>query len=137
MNCEQSRLGYPKAALFAFCTTLLAANLLAAVKGALRGVHGAQKVEKEVSSIKLAEHVVGKYDGMMVALPEPDWAIFRELSTKEMAALLRGWAAKVDLRKIRKAPTRKGQKKKVRPKADPKHPHVSTARLLAARKKKP
>jgi len=43
--CEQARLGYPKAALFAFCVTILAYNLLATVKAALAAVHGAAVVD--------------------------------------------------------------------------------------------
>ena len=55
--CEQKGLGYPKAALFSFCVTLLAYNVLASVKAALRSVHGSAKVEEEVSLPKVAEHV--------------------------------------------------------------------------------
>jgi IS4 transposase len=49
LACEQSRLGYPKAALLAFCVTLVAYNVLAVVKAALRAVYGCDKVETEVS----------------------------------------------------------------------------------------
>ena len=42
-------LGYPKAALFGFCLALVASNVLAVVLAALRGVHGEDTVEHEVS----------------------------------------------------------------------------------------
>ena len=57
LACEQKSLGYPKAALFGFCVTLLAYNVLATVKAALRSVHGSVKVEEGVSMPKVAEHV--------------------------------------------------------------------------------
>jgi hypothetical protein len=50
--CSTTRvntLGYPKAALFAFCVALVAYNVLSTVKGALRSVHGEEKVADEVS----------------------------------------------------------------------------------------
>lgn len=47
LKCEQTSLGYPNAALFSFCVTLLAYNVLASVKAALRSVHGSDKVEEE------------------------------------------------------------------------------------------
>jgi hypothetical protein len=137
LNCEQKRLGYPKAALFGFCVTLLASNILAGVKAALRSVHGEKKVEEEVSLPKVTEHIVRKYDGMMIAIPGEEWEVFRDMTAKEMAACLRELAAKVDLRVVRKAPAKKSKKKaNKRPPADPRHPHISTARLLAARRKK-
>jgi IS4 transposase len=137
LNCEQKRLGYPKAALFGFCVTLLASNMLAGVKAALRSVHGEKKVEEEVSLPKVAEHVVRKYDGMMIGIPAEQWEVFRAMTGKEMADCLRELAAKVDLRVVHKTPAKKTRKKaKQKPKADPRHPHVSTARVLAASRKK-
>lgn len=42
-------LGYPKAALFGLCLALVASNLLAGVLAALRGVHGQERGDEEVS----------------------------------------------------------------------------------------
>jgi IS4 transposase len=131
LKCEPSSLGYPKAALFAFCVTLVAYNVLATVKAALRSVHGSDKVEKEVSLIKVTEHVCRHYAGMMDGLPPSEWLQFRDLGPKEMAACLRELASKVSLEKVRKAPTKPKKKKKEIP-HDPSKPHISTARLLAA-----
>jgi hypothetical protein len=138
LNCEQKRLGYPKAALFGFCVTLLAYNLLATVKAALRSVHGEEKVEKEVSLPNVTEHVGRNYEGMMIALPPEKWEVFRSLAPNALATVLRDLAAKVDLEIIRKAPPKKSKRKapKTKPAFDPSHPHVSTARLLAARDKR-
>jgi hypothetical protein len=136
LKCEHKGLGYPKAALFGFCVTLVAYNLLATVKAALRSVHGSAKVEEEVSMPKVAEHVSRKYDGMMVGLPAQEWLRFRDLSAKDMAKCLRHWAARVCLEKFPKAKTKPRKKAKAKPPFDPKKPHVSTARLLAARRNK-
>jgi len=133
LQCEQKSLGYPKAALFSFCVALMAYNLLSTVKGALRSVFGREKVEKEVSLPKITEHVARKYDGMMSGLPAEDWQMFREMSAKDLAAYLKGWAAKVNLSHFAKAPTKPKKKKQIKP-YDPQKPHVSTQRLLAARK---
>ncbi len=133
LKCEQSSLGYPKAALFTFCVTLVAYNILATVKAALRSVHGSDKVEQEVSLIKVTEHVCRNYEGMMAGLPPAEWSPFRDLGPKQMAACLRELAAKVDLGKFRKAPTKPKKRKKALA-FDPSKPHISTARLLAARR---
>jgi IS4 transposase len=132
LACEQKSLGYPRAALFSFCVTLVAYNVLATVKAALRSVHGSVKVE-EVSLPKVAEHVCRNYEGMMVGLPAQEWLQFRDLCVKDMAECLRHWAAQVCLGKFRKAKSRPRQKAKTKPVHDPSKPHVSTARLLAAR----
>jgi IS4 transposase len=132
--CEQKGLGYPRAALFAFCVTLLAYNVLASVKAALRSVHGSARVEEEVSLPKVAEHVSRNYEGMMVGLPAAEWLCFREMSVQDMAGCLRQWAARVSLEKVKKAKSRPRKKGGPKPVHDPSTPHVSTARLLAARR---
>ena len=137
LKCEQSSLGYPKAALFAFCVTLLAYNVLATVKAALRSVHGSEKVENEVSLPLITEHVGRNYEGMMVGLPPEEWLQFQDMKVKDLADCLLELAAQVRLEKVRKAPTKR-RKKKAKQKVpfDPSTPHVATARLLAARRKK-
>jgi Transposase DDE domain len=136
LQCEQSSLGYPKAALFAFCVTLVAYNVLATVKAALRSVHGNDKVEQDVSLIKVTEHVCRNYEGMMAGLPALEWLAFRDLGPKDMAACLREWAACVALEKVRKAKNKPKKKSKKDVAYDPSKPHISTARLLAARRRK-
>jgi hypothetical protein len=130
LKCEQPRQGYPAAALFAFCVTLVAYNVLAVIKAALRVVHGTEKVETEVSLHHVAGEIKRTREGMMIAVPAREWACFRTMSVQELADLLREWAAGVDLRKYKKAPTRPKKPKTPR-KYDPNHPHVSTARVLA------
>jgi IS4 transposase len=136
LACEQKSLGYPRAALFSFCVTLVAYNALATVKAALRSVHGSVKVEEEVSLPKVAEHVCRNYEGMMVGLPPEEWLRFRGLSAKDMAECLRYWATQVCLEKVRKAKSKTRKKTKVKATHDPSKPHVSTARLLATRRQR-
>jgi hypothetical protein len=49
LSCEINTLGYPKAALLAFCLALLASNAVSVIPAALRREHGRQKVNAEVS----------------------------------------------------------------------------------------
>jgi hypothetical protein len=123
LACEQTSLGYPKAALFSFCVTL-------------RSVHGSDKVEEEVSLPLVTEHVRRNYEGMMVGLPPEGWLQFRGLSAVEMAGCLRHWAAGVCLSKVRKAKSKPRKKAQAKPAHDPSKPHVSTARVLAARRRR-
>src|SRR3954469_24684330 len=136
LACEQKGLGYPRAALFSFCVTLVAYNVLATVKAALRSVHGSARVEEEVSLPLVAEHVRRNYEGMMVGLPPEKWLQFRGMSAVEMAGCLRHWAAGVCLAKVRKAKSKPRKKAKAKPVHDPSKPHVATARLLAARRQR-
>jgi hypothetical protein len=131
-HSEINTLGYPKAALFGFCLALVAYNVLAVVLAALRGVHGQQTVDEEVSLYYLANEVATTYHGMMIAIPEGEWDIFSRMCAPEMAATLRNLAERVNLRAFRKSP--RGPKKP-RPKRDgnAKQGHVSTAKLLMAR----
>ena len=70
----------------------------------------------------------------MIALPPEQWQDLRSLSLTQFSALLQDWAASVNLEAFTSAP-RKPKKKKPKPAYDPAHPHVSTARLLAQKKK--
>jgi len=67
LGCEIDTLGYPPAALFAFCLALLAYNAVSVLKASLRTTHGAETVQKEVSSYYLALEIRQSYDGMAVA----------------------------------------------------------------------
>jgi IS4 transposase len=97
-HSEINTLGYPKAALFGFCLALVAYHVLAVVLAALRGVHGQQTVDEEVSLYYLASEVTTTYHGMMIASPEEEWDIFYRMSTPAMAATLLDLAERVNLR---------------------------------------
>jgi len=126
---EQARLGYPQAALLSFCVALVAYNLLAVVKAALRVAQGTDKVEREVSLYYFAEELSGVYRGMMIALPEERWTGFQTYTPQQMAELLTTIAAQVRLSAYGRQP--RGPKKPRPPRTKNKgQPHVSTQRLL-------
>jgi IS4 transposase len=132
LACEIRTLGYPKAALFAFCLALVAYNAVAVIKAALRGVHGKQQGNDDVSSYYLALEIRHTYDGMMVAIPPPHWEVFRAMSPAALAEVLRELASSVRLSKYRKHP--RGPKKKPPARTAYKNgSHVATARLIAQR----
>ncbi len=133
LHSEINTLGYPRAALFGFCVALVAYNTMAVVWAALRGVHGADKIDKEVSGYYIANEISETYRGMMIAIPEEEWRVFSTMSTAELVATLQQLAHNVRLRAFRKHP--RGPKKPApKRQGSSQQPHVSTARLLRNRK---
>ena len=129
LHSEINSLGYPKAALFGFCVALVAYNVLAVVKAALRSVHGEEKIANEVSGYYLAGHLGRIYDGMMIAVPQQEWVIFDRMSMETFAHTLQQLANKVNLAKFKKH--KRGPKKaRSKPNQNSNQPHVSTAKLL-------
>ncbi len=133
LHCEVNSLAYPKAALFGFCVALLAFNVLAVVKAALRAAHGEEQIEEVLSTYYLAEEIAGTYRGMMIAIPEPSWGAFSRLTPAQFAKVLKELAAKVDLAKLRKH-TRGPKKPPPRRYRSRQSPHVATAKILAYRR---
>ena len=133
LNTEIKTLGYPRAALFGFCIGLVAYNILAVLKAALRQVHGAAVIDTQLSGYYVADEVSGTYRGMMIAIPPPEWQVFRQLTVPELAEVLIDLAGKVHLAQFRKHPRGPKKPRPLRP-FDPKHPHQATAKLLAARR---
>ena len=133
LTCEIKTLGYPRAAVFAFCLALAAYNGISVIKAALRSVHGTETVEDNVSSYYLSLEIAKTYTGMMIAIPQKKWNVFRDMSVAQLAEVLKGLAQRVDLAKYQK--NSRGPKK---PKPERIHTgkthHVSTTRILAKRK---
>jgi hypothetical protein len=132
LECEINTLCYPKAALFGFCVGLVVYNLMAVVKGALRGVHGEAEAG-QMSAYYMADEMGGVYRGMMIAIPEPHWRVFAQMSAQDFACVLRQLAENINLERFRKH-TRGPKKPTAKRHYDPAHPHVSTARVLHQRK---
>ena len=135
-HSEITTLGYPKTALFRFCLALVAYNLLlAVVLAALRGVHGEETVDEEVSLYYIANDITTTDHGMMIAIPAPEWDMFYSMSPADLAAILLALAQKVRLQAIRKSPQRP-----TKPRPQGKKParkgHVATAKLLMNRQVK-
>jgi hypothetical protein len=133
LECEIHTLAYPKAALFAFCLALVAYNAISVLKAALRAVHGVEKVQKDVSGYYLNLEIRSTYEGMMVAIPEKHWGIFRTLSVSEMASVLKELAGHLLLSRYQKHP--RGPKKPPPKKtAYANGGHVSTFKILNGNK---
>jgi IS4 transposase len=132
LDGEINTLGYPKAALFAFCVALVSYNVLSPLKAALRSVHGEEVVAKEVSGYYVADEIQMTHRGMMIAIPEDEWVVFRDLIPGELARVLVRLARSVPLPKFRRHP--RGPKKP-RPKkqSGAKVKHVATAKILKSR----
>jgi IS4 transposase len=129
LECEIKTLGYPKAALFAFCLALVVYNAVGLLKASLRAVHGAAKVQTMLSGYYLGLEISGTYDGMMIAIPEEHWVIFRTMSVVEFVAILKEIASHVNLERYRKSP--RGPKKEKPEKQKYSHGgHASTYKLL-------
>ncbi len=134
LSCEIDTLGYPKAALFAFCLGLLASNAVALLKAALRAVHGEEEISQTLSAYYLVLEIRQTYMGMMVAIPPAQWQVFNGMTDTGMAKILKEIASHVSLKRYRK--TVRGPKK-----PQPKRrryqngEHVSTAKIIADRQR--
>ena len=135
LRCEINTLGYPQAALFGFASAVVAFNVMAVVRAALRAVHGGATIEQDISSYYLANDIAKMAESLATILDPQDWAVFQDLSMPLLAAWLLDTARHVQLRKYRKHPRGPKKPKPKRPHA-PQQPHVSTARPLAKRKVK-
>ncbi|HMB04692.1 MAG TPA: transposase [Isosphaeraceae bacterium] len=134
LNGEIDTLGYPKAALFAFCVALVSYNVLSTLKAALRSVHGEEVVAEEVSGYYVADEIQMTHRGMMIAIPEDEWVVFHDLTPRELAGVLVQLAAAVRLPKYQKHP-RGPKKPKPKKQSGAKIKHVATAKILTARQK--
>ena len=132
LNGEINTLGYPKAALLAFCVALVSDNVMSVVQAALRSVHGEATVER-LSFYYLADEVAGTHRGMMIAIPEDEWAVFHGLTAVAFGLVLRDLAAQVRLSVYRKQ-VRGPKRPQPKRESGAKVKHVSTAKLLKQRK---
>jgi IS4 transposase len=131
LNCEIDTLAYPRAALFGFSVALVAYNVLAVIRAALRSEHGRDEVEAKASSYHLVQEVATTYAGMMIAVPPSEWEVFAGLSAGAMADFLREAASQAWLGKYPRS--KHGPKKPRRKRTGRINAHVATARLLDKR----
>jgi hypothetical protein len=128
LRCEPKTLGYPKAALFAFCVAIACYNLLGAMLGAVRAVHGEAEEEK-VSMYAVADELAMTYRGMDIAVPDGDWEVFRTADAATLAALLKEIAARMTVSHYHKYPSQPKKSRKTTRKLNA-ATHFSTHRLL-------
>lgn len=133
-NSEINTLGYPSAAIFGFCVALVSYTILSTIKAALSCVHGEDVVENKISGYYLADEIEMTSRGMAIAIEEEEWNVFNTSTPTQLAQFLKKLARNVDISKYLKHP-RGPKKPKAKPKSDPKRPHVSTAKIIAQRKR--
>ena len=136
LNGEIDALGYPKAALFAFCLALVAYNMLSTVKAALRSVHGEKADDTKISGYDLAEEVAGTHRGMMIAVPKDEWVVFHEMPPRAMSLFLKQVASAVRLSEFSKQ-SRGPKKPRPKRQSGAKIKHVATSQLLEKARAKP
>src|SRR5437764_9229620 len=99
---------------------------------ALRSVQSEDTVDHEVALYYIANEIATTYTGMMIAIPEPEWAVFYAMRTAALAAILLDLAQRVRLKAFRKSPKSPQPSRGKRPRT-PKKGHVSTTKLLMNR----
>ena len=105
MNCEPNTLGYPKAALLAFCLALVASNAVALIRATLRSVHPEAEVS-EMSWYQMANEIRETMPGMMIALPPREVGRLSTLESGQIGRGLKFYCKECKNRKIQKGSTR-------------------------------
>lgn len=126
---EIETLGYPRAALFAFCMALVGFNLLSVIQTALRTA--AVEDADEISVYYVCEEIAHTYRGLDLVLDDADWTgEFASLTPPQLARRLRQIATDINLSRYRKH--KRGPKKPPVKMNKKRRNHISTARVLAA-----
>lgn len=97
-NEENETLSDPKVAMFSFSMALVAYNILATIRAALRSVHGAKKIEFGLLDFYLVDEIQAIYKGMMIAIPSPQWERFRMFSIEQIIEILKKLATGVNIK---------------------------------------
>jgi hypothetical protein len=134
LRCEVHTLCYPGAALFALACAMVAFNVLAVVKAAIRAAHG-QEVEATLSGYYMAIEMRNLGESLDTVVDAEDWQPLRQASPQAMADWLTQQARRLDLARYRKT-GRTTRKPAVKRTHDPARPHFSVARTLQQRKVK-
>jgi hypothetical protein len=131
LSSEIRPLGHPRAALPAFAVAIVAYQVLVVLEAAVAANHDLESQGIELSTYYLADEVKRTYEGMMVALPEPEWHRFDHRSPAQLAKTLGRLAAHVKPRKYRTNPRKPKVKRKpgYAPRSAARR-HVATARML-------
>jgi len=134
LNSEINTLGYPRAALFGFCVALVAYIIMSVIKSALASIHGADVIDKQVSGYYVADEISATYRGMMIAIDYDHWIVFQQMTPTQLVKILKALATNVRLSAFQKHP-RGPKKPQPKRKSCKNTPHVSTAKIIARRKK--
>ena len=129
-NSEINALGYPRAALFAFCVALVSYIIVSVMKSALGRVYGVDVIEKQGSCYFIADEISATYRGMMIAIDDTHWVVFRHMPAAKLSQLLKELAGNIRLSTFQKHP-RGPKKPQPKRKSCKNTPHVSTSKILA------
>jgi IS4 transposase len=135
LRCELNTLGYPEAALFGFCLTVVMYNALSAVIAALRVARPeiASEKKQKFSFYYLADEIAGVWRGMALVIPALYWTkTFAHRTPAQMAKLLVELARHGPIDPFLTNPARVKKRKKRR--IIQHGGHVSTYRILQQRK---
>jgi len=128
LQCEIKTMGYPPAALFAFCLALTSASGVAVIKAALRATHG-EKAASEMSAYYMALEIKQISEGLSVFVSPEEWTPFRTMDVADFAAKLKEMAGHMKLDYYRKS--KRGPKKPPPKKAAYENGgHLSTHKIL-------
>jgi hypothetical protein len=128
---EINTLAYPRAALFGFCLALVAYNLFQVALAALDSAHR-EPVSQAVSTYYVGQEIAATFLALLKLAEAGDWRFLAGLPPAEFAQWLRDVASGVNPKKYKKH-GRGPKKPQQKTPHDPKHPHVSTQRLLRGR----
>jgi len=131
-NSEINTLGYPRAALFAFCVALVSYIIVSVMKSALGCVYGVDVIENQVSGYYIANEISATYRGMMIAIDDAHWVVFRHMPATKLSRILKELAGNIRLSAFKKHP-RGPKKPQPKRKSYKNTPHISTAKILAKR----
>ena len=132
LNCEMASNCYPRAALFQFCMALVSYNCRQVLFAALYSEHDEADVE-QMSQYQVALEIVKPMEGMVTAINDEEWQRQTPHSTHGIAEFLRHVGSHVDVKSYCKS-VRGPKKPKPKRKRCKAGTHVSTAKLLKARK---
>ena len=102
LEAEPKSLGYPPAALLAFCLGLMASNAAALMRASLRSCHPAEKVD-EMSRQRMADQIRETTPGLVIAIEAEEWEKLECQTPEAWAELLRWIAQHVKVEFFQKA----------------------------------
>jgi len=128
LTCEVKSLGHPRAALFVFCTAMLAYNSMRALFVAMTAVWG-EAVVADLSAYSLSLEISKAADGLNVLRTTAEWNSFLPTSPRGLAKSLLDLAEHVDVSRHQKS--HRGPKKKPPRQTGYRNGgHVATAKIL-------
>jgi hypothetical protein len=131
---EINTLAYPRAALFGFCLALVAYNIFQVALTAIDSANP-EPVSQTISTYYVGQEIAATFLALLMLTETGDWRFLSKLSPAEFAQWLREVASGVNPKKYKKH-GRGPKKPQQKAPYDPKHPHVSTQRLLQGQRNK-